>query len=368
MKPHPNTPKDIEEFGAPQQADLPEDIIPFYGTQKQEDRPPSRLKLGYDIVMLMLLLIDLMLISIDSILMGGFAISVANWLNLSASLADYQTNHHLTVSAIGGFFTLFWATDLLIRWGLAIYQKTYYRWFFFPFVHWYEVLGVFPDLRALRLLRAAVIIRRLHRLGIQVIPRRWVDSAKFYYHILLEELSDRVILTAIDNFRAQIARDGSGGGKVVHQTIERNRAQIELALLTLLRHELTPRLQSALLASQGEKLAIDIGQAVEKALNDTPELRKYLKLIPIAGGMIESQIHTIGRQIGENVTTAINQHLFDDRTLDHLMSSVAHGVAQVDTSRPEVQTLIAEIVDEVLNSFEDQVKTQQWKHKQQLPI
>ena len=77
-------------------------------------------------------------------------------------------------------------------------------------MHWYEVLGVFPALRALRLLRAAVITKRLHRLGIQVIPKRWVDSAKFYYHLLLEELSDRVILTAIDNFRAQIARDGAG--------------------------------------------------------------------------------------------------------------------------------------------------------------
>ena len=66
-------------------------------------------------------------------------------------------------------------------------------------------------------------------MGIQVIPKRWVDSAKFYYHLLLEELSDRVILTAIDNFRAQIARDGAGGAKVIHQTIERNRTQIELA-------------------------------------------------------------------------------------------------------------------------------------------
>ena len=46
--------------------------------------------------------------------------------------------------------------------------------------------------------------------------------------------------------------------------------QIELALLTLLRNELTPKLQSALLANHGgENFAIDIGQAVEKALTNT---------------------------------------------------------------------------------------------------
>lgn len=368
MKVPLNNSKDFEEFGTPQQADLPNDVIPFYGTQKHSDRPPSRLKLGYDIVMLILLFIDLSLMIIDNILMSGFALSIANWLTISQALTTYQTDHHLHISALGGFFTLFWVIDLLTRWSLAVYQKTYYRWFFFPFVHWYEVLGVFPALRALRLLRAAVITKRLHRLGIQVIPKRWVDSAKFYYHLLLEELSDRVILTAIDNFRAQIARDGAGGAKVIHQTIERNRTQIELALLTLLRNELTPKLQSALLANHGEKLAIDIGQAVEKALTNTPELRKYLKLIPIAGGMIESQIHTIGNQIGQNVTTAVNRHLFDDITLDTLMSSIAHGVAQIDVSRPEIQILIAEIIEAVLNSFEEQVKTQQYHHKKQLSI
>lgn len=50
------------------------------------------------------------------------------------------------------------------------------------------------------------------------------------------------------------------------------------------------------------------------------------------------------------------------------MSSIAHGVAQIDASRPEIQILIAEVIEAVLNSFEEQVKTQQYHHKKQLPI
>lgn len=368
MTQHTRTTPELDDFGMPQQSQLPEDVIPFYGHDKEPDRPPSRIKLGYDITMLVLLLVDLALIGIDNVLMSGFAVRVAEWLGLSSSLAAYQQTHHLSIATIGGFFTLFWVADILVRWVLAIHRRTYYRWFFFPFVHWYEVLGAFPALRALRLLRAAVIIRRLHRMGIQVIPKRWVDSAKFYYHILLEELSDRVILTAIDNFRAQLNRPNADSTKLVHQTIHNNRAHIQSALLSLLRSELTPRLQSALLAHQGEKLAADIGHAVEKALIDTPQLRKYLKLIPIAGHVIESEIHTIGRSIGENVTIAINQYLFNDSTLDGLMVSVAQGVSQIDTTTPEVQTLIGEVIEDVLTSFEEQVKIQQWKHAQQLPL
>ena len=50
------------------------------------------------------------------------------------------------------------------------------------------------------------------------------------------------------------------------------------------------------------------------------------------------------------------------------MSSIAHGVAQIDASRPEIQILIAEIIEAVLNYFEEQVKTQQYHHKKQLTI
>ncbi len=359
---------ELDDLSIPVSHQVPDDVVTLYGSDKNQNERPSTLKLAHDIMMLLLLVVDLTLIGLDNILMSGFAVKVAEWFGWSALLESYHTGLHFSLATVAGFFTIFWVSDLVIRWALAIYKQTYYRWFFFPFVHWYEVLGCFPALRALRLLRAIVIIRRLHRLGIQVVPERWVNSAKFYYHVALEELSDRVILTAIDNFRAQISRSSGSGGELMHRTINQNRQSIETALLSLLRSELTPRLQAALLAHQGEKLAIDIGNAVEVALTQTPELRKYLKLIPIAGGMIESQIHTVGRHIGENVTAAINAHLFNDETLDSLMVSVANGVAQVDTSRPEVQALVGEVVEDVLTAFEEQVKTQQWKHAQQSPL
>ncbi|MDO4894603.1 hypothetical protein [Moraxella sp.] len=356
----------LEDLDVPKNHELPEDVIPFYGNTHSEQNT-SALKLGYDILTLCLLVVDLILIATDSILMSTFMQYISTWLGFGAFLENYATNHHTIIATIGGFFTLFWVGDLAVRWLLAIIKRTYYRWFFFPFVHWYEVLGCFPVLRALRLLRAAVIVRRLHRMGIQVIPTRWLNSAKFYYHVILEELSDRVILTAIDNLREQLSRSDSHG-QMIHHTISQNRQAIESAILSLLRNELTPRLQAALLADEGEKLAQDIGKAVENALSETPELRRYLKLIPIAGGMIESQITNVGKHIGTSVTQAINAHLFHDETLDGLMTSIAHGVANIDTSRPEVQHLVSEVIEDAISAFEEQVKTQQWKHSQQLPL
>lgn len=347
-------------------ADVPEDVIPLFGQQNAPSRP-SKTKIAYDIALLLLLAVDLTLILADNILMSGFMAKLAEWANLSELLSQYAQHHHDDVSALGGVFTLFWVVELSIRWVRAIIKKTYFRWFFFPFVHWYEVLGCFPALRALRLLRAGITIKRLHDIGIVVIPKKWIKSAQFYYHVLLEELSDRVILTAIDNFRNQLDYSKTHQ-ELLQQTIDKNRAKLEVVVLDLLKKELTPKLQSAFLAQVGEELSKDVGRAVEKALLDTPELRKYLKLIPIAGSMIESQITHVGRHIGENVTSAINAHLFDDKTLDALMGNVAHGVAHIDTTHPQLQALVGGLVDDALNAFETQVKTQQWKHKEQLHL
>lgn len=357
---------ELDELKIPQSAEIPDDVIPLFGQEKKDDIP-STTKIVYDIIMLGLLVVDLLLIIGDKILMSGLATKLAQWFGFGANLATYHEQYHLSISAIGGVFTIFWVAELSVRWLIAIIKKTYFRWFFFPFVHWYEVLGCFPALRALRLLRAGVIIKRLHHINIKVIPEKWLKSAQFYYHVILEELSDRVILTAVDNFRTQMAQSRTHG-ELVQSAINKNRAELEQVVLELLRRELSPKLEQAFLQEVGQKLSVDVGRAVEQALVDTPELKRYLKLIPIAGGLIESQITNVGKHIGENVTTAVNGHLFDPKTLDALMINIAKGVASIDTTRPELQKLVGTVVDDALTAFEKQIKIQQWKHKAQLHL
>lgn len=355
---------DLDDLSIPQSHEVPNDVVPLFGSDS-DDHQPSKLKIGYDILMLGLLVVDLTLIFMDNILMSALVEKIAEWMNFSAPLQVYQDQYHETLAAVGGMFTLLWVAELTVRWMLAIVNHTYHRWFFFPFVHWYEVLACFPALRALRLLRAGIIIKRLHEVGIKVIPQRWINSARFYYGVILEELSDRVILTSTDNIREQIKRSKTHD-KLIQDTIDKNRDAFENAVLELLRAELSPKLSLAFNNQVGEQLSFDIGIAVERALIDTPELKKYLKLIPIAGNLIENQITTIGKNIGENVTTSVNSHLFDDKTLDALMVQIAKGVASIDTDRPALQKLVANVVEDALSAFEQQVKAQQWKHSAQI--
>lgn len=329
---------------------------------------PSRLKLTYDIVMLIAISIDLFFISFDAILMSNFSSNMASWLTLSDGLAWYQSTVHDPLRTAGGFFTLFLIAELLVRWAVAIKERVYYRWFFFPFVHWYEVLGCFPQLRALRLFRAVVIGRRLHQLGYQVLPQPWINRIKFYIDLLLEELSDRVILTTIHNYREQLT-DPKMQQTLIESAITKNRNEIEAVVLSLLRTELAPQLQKLTDKAGGKNIiASEVGHAIEQGLANTPELRRYLRLIPIAGSLIESQLQHIGHSIGENVVYAINERLLAPQQIDALMQAIARAIAHVDINNSALETLIASLVTDSLTTFEAQVKVQQWKHQDMLNL
>ncbi len=337
--------------------------------QIKEKRPaPSRLKLSYDIIMLVAISIDLFVISVDAILMSDFMSNIATWLTVEDALDGYTNILHEPLRIAGGFFTLFLIAELLIRWGISIKEKVYYRWFFFPFIHWYEVLGCFPQLRGLRLFRAVVIGRRLHQLGYKVLPQPWINRIKFYIDILLEELSDRVILTTIENYREELTNPQMQKS-LIDSIVDRNRDEIEAVLLSLLRTELVPQLQKlSERPKEGNLIANEVGNAIQDGLANTPELRRYLRLIPIAGSLIESQLQHIGHNIGENVVYSLNKQLLSPERMDALMVTIAHGVAQIDTNNTRLEHLVANIITDILTEFEAQIKVQQWKHHDMLNL
>lgn len=332
------------------------------------DRNPNKptvWHLVYHAFIMLLISIDLLLITVDALMMSTFFQHIADSLGFQNHLTHYQVHYHEPIKVIGGFFTIFLVVELLLRWSIAIVQKRYYRWFFFPFIHWYEVLGCLPQLRVLRLLRVVVIGYRLHQMGWNFLPKSWYKTIQFYYSMIMEEISDRVILIAIDNIRTELRHTN---GRLVQNIIDKHRSEIEIVIVELLQQEVTPLLQPSKnhsLPDFAEPLSKQVGQSIQQALIDTPELRRIMRLIPIAGSMIEEQMLHIGQQIGENLTKSLSKNLTNANTLDQMYRHIAKGLAEVDTTSPTLEKLVASIIEESLTALAEQVKIQQWK--QQLP-
>lgn len=104
-------------------------------------------------------------------------------------------------------FVAVYLTEFVIRWIVAIARGTYHRWFFYPFAHWYDLLGCIPvgSFRWLRILRVVGLLMRLQRMGIIDLSQTWLGQTILkYYNIVVEEISDRVVINVLSGAQREI--------------------------------------------------------------------------------------------------------------------------------------------------------------------
>lgn len=314
-----------------------------------------KIYLGYDIFMMFIIVFNLFCLSANAILMSNFAIWLSDHLQLMNLLHFYKDHLHPWVDKTEGWFICFLILELALRWSIAILQKHHQRWFFFPFIHWYEVLAIIPALRFLRLFRAGIIAYRLHELGYEIIPESWRKTAKFYYQVVMEELSDRVVITVIDGIRYELDTS-STHKKIIHDLVDHHRQLFADTLVELLQENLANELQK-----QQQQLAQQVGTVVEQAIINTPELHQLLRLFPIIGSRLEDQIQSIGKRLGENITQGLIEPWATPASAQ-TYAQIAKKISQVDLNNAKLEQLVESSVYESLAAIRKQVKIKQWQN------
>lgn len=313
----------------------------------------------YDALILLVIVVGLLLVGTDALLMGRVGESLASWSQQLPLLQQYRSVWHYPVRAAEDWMTIFLIAELSTRWILAIIGRHYHRWFIFPFVHWYEVLGCFPALRVLRLLRAVSIARKLHQMGYQVIPPRLLKFAQFYYNVILEEISDRIVINVIDGIEREL-KSSTTHGHLIRDLIDQHRGQIEAATAELLQSGLAPAL-----AQQQQHIQLGVGAAVQRAIAQTSELNQLLRLMPVIGSRIEQQIQSIGKQLAENIAKELAQPFSQQATSSDLanpaLTQIAQHIAAIPIHTPQLEALVESLVYNGLEMLRQQVAVQQWK-------
>lgn len=327
-------------------------------------KPPSRaqrLFLVYDIGMFLLIALNLLTILVDHLLFTNIGAFLANHIGQGQWLLNYREHIHPVIREADEWFTVFLIAELGMRWLVAIIFKQHQRWFFFPFVHWYEVLGCIPALRPLRLLRAVMIGYRLYQLGYFVIPKSWIKKGVFYYEVVLEELSDRIVVSIIDGVEKELSSSDSHG-VLVKNLIDHHRIMLVQAMEEVLQQNLAPAL-----AQQRNDICKGVGQIVNRAISDTPELHNILRLFPVVGSLLEQQIQGIGQRLGENITAGLIDSFSADNppgeNANSAIQTTANYIGDINLESPALEKLVESLVFESLEAIRQQVKVQQWKKK-----
>lgn len=287
--------------------------------------------------------------------------SLGNWffdhIGLNFVLEFYKTHLHPWVITTEAWFIGFLIVELLVRWAISIVYKHHQRWFFFPFIHWYEILAIIPHLRFLRLFRAGIVAYRLYEMGYKVIPSSWLQRGRFYYQVVMEELSDRVVITVIDGIRHEL-QTSSTHKKILHDLVDHHRTLFATTLAEILQETLASELKA-----QQPIMSQRVGEIVNQAIEDTPELTQLLRLIPIVGGRIESQIQSIGQRLGENITSGLIDPFIQgsEAAPNTNYQLIAQRVSELNIDNQHLEQLVESIVFESIEAIRKQVKIKQWQ-------
>lgn len=315
-----------------------------------------------DFLMLGLLIINLALIIWDSVY--NF-VAIQNVLkeHFPALQAAYNPIHENFILYDAMFVAVF-LSEFFVRWGYAIRAKVYDRWYFYPFIHWYDVIGCIPvgSLRFLRILRVISIVYRLHQYKIiDVTDTGIYRFVNFYYEAFMEELSDRIVAKVLSGVQHEIKLGSPLFEKIQNDILHPRREMLS----GWISQRVAQAAKEGYVPNRGA-LRSYLEDRVDHALKQNVELSR-LKYLPVVGSTIQE---TLEDAVGDIVANVIQQILEDLASssnhafIEDIVNAFIRGPGNPDTEEGRNEALIALII-EVIDAIKGQVKVKRWR--EQLP-
>ena len=323
------------------------------------DRTKTLFSITLDLVMLALILANLALIIFDWMFLNATFQSLLQTY-VPGFYTFYNTNIHANFFYIDLVFVSVFIAEILFRWAMAIIRQRYYRWWFYPFIHWYDVLGCIPisSFRALRVLRIFAVIPKVQRLGIFDLTTTYVyGKYEKYRDALTEEITDRVTVQILEGVQEGVQQ----GHPVTERIIEDAILPREKALITAFAHRIQEAVASSY-APHRDTLKRYVDARVADAVDNNPEVRRV------------AQLPGVGRPIHDLLERAISDIVF------HIIDDALHDAASIDNDAlvaeiteassealvrpqfdPRLNRILREMIVHSLDLIKEQVQIKQWK-------
>jgi hypothetical protein len=306
-----------------------------------------------DLLMLGLLLINLAWLLFDSLYATQAFKTMLSSVNpgIVEGYAPIHNNFTLYDLAFVGIFL----SEFCVRWLASILRKTYMRWYFFPFIHWYDLVGCIPlgGARIFRFLRVFSILYRLQKY--QIIDLRNTAIYRFivfYYDVFVEELSDRIVVKVLSDAQKDIA-----AGSPLIEDISQQVIGTRLPVLTRWLSSVMVHIgESIEHNNHSESVRSHVQKSVGKAVRNNSQV-SILKLVPMLGSTIEK---TLEQSVTDIVTQSII-NLLKDITPEKIDDFVEHGLGRFSNEDNMLDQEVLLIVNECLELVKQHVSQQRWK-------
>ncbi|MBS8240787.1 hypothetical protein DYI22_09730 [Marinobacter lipolyticus] len=313
-----------------------------------------------DFAMLGLLILNLALIIFDSIyafsaIEGFFEARTPGFHSLYEPIHENFLFYDL-------IFVGIFLTEFFVRWGYAVKASIYDRWYFYPFIHWYDLVGCIPvgSFRFLRILRVISIIYRLHQYNIiDVTSTKLYRFFNFYYEAFMEELSDRIVIKVLSGVQMEVRRGSPLFERIQHDIIFPRRDM----LTNWISDRVAQAAQEGYVPNRGA-LRSYLEDRVDTALKENLELSR-LRFLPVVGPTIQE---TLEEAVGDIVANVIHQILEDLASasnhafIEDIVNVMMPDPEQSHGRSPENEALI-NLILEILDAVKAQVRVKHWREE-----
>jgi hypothetical protein len=306
-----------------------------------------------DLVMLGILLFNLLWIVFDSL----FATKLIHGLLDTYSpgfVSAYQPVHNNFLLVDMAFVVVF-LVEFFFRWIVAVVRKDHVRWYFFPFLHWYDILGCIPTpaFRLFRLLRVVSILYRLHKFKIIDLNRTAIYRfITFYADVFVEELSDRIVVKVLSDAQKDIA-----AGSPLIDDIQKQVLAPRLPIVSRYAAGIFNHLGESILDTEhGEIIRSHVQKSVGKAVKNNSKVATF-SMIPVVGATIEN---TLESAVTDIVTASII-NLLSDIDAERIDLFLRNGMTDFTPEDEALEKEMLVVVNECLELVKTHVSSQRWK-------
>jgi hypothetical protein len=310
-----------------------------------------------DLFMVVLVLVNLGFIIFDT-LYAAEAFRAALQAVVPAFNQFYGERVHPHFLFYDLFFIAIFLAEFAFQWIVAARKQTYARWYFYPFLHWYDLIGSIPigSLRLLRLLRIISLLVRLQKMGvIDLTGTRPYRFFMFYFNVFIDEVSDRVIVRTLDDLRREVEDDTPIGRKIIDDVIAPQRE-------ALIRHASQRIGLIAQRSYQHRQQAIReyVETVISEAVASNDGIRNLAR-VPVVGKAV---VNTLRQSINDIVYQIFDRTMQDlsaaenNRLVDETVTVVIDALLE---DHPQLGELGTQLTLEAIELIKERVRVQHWK-------
>jgi hypothetical protein len=310
-----------------------------------------------DFFMLLLLVINLFLLIVDVL----YSIDVIRgWLldYVPKLAAAYQPIHEKFLLIDLCFVSLF-LTEFVVRWSVSVRQKTYLRWYFYPFIHWYDLVGCIPlgATRIFRFLRVFSIVYRLQKFGI--IDLRETGLYRFvwfYYEVLLEELTDRVIIKSLSDLQGELEGNSQIVEDILQQVVYTRKETLASWVSLSMSH-----VGNSIERNKEGIVTQHLIDSVSEAMSKNEEVAR-LRSIPVIGKSLEGRLERGVADIVVSTIVNLLNEMSTEKMLSLLEKNQLDRSAHGDSAQEgEINMEMRLMLDDCIEVIKKHVSKQKWK-------